>query len=188
VRREEVAERDRPVERRSAVVDLDERPDPCQLVAHPAHALAERRVVDEHLGLAVVEQVAQLGVEVPVVDVDRDGAVLERAVLGDQVLRRVVQVQADGGPVPESEGPESAREPGSLLVELGVADATITLDDGIDVGRRVGDLLPHRGEVDEHVPPQSEPAPTCASRRCRVVTRPWPQRFPGRRRRRPGWW
>ena len=57
---------------------------------------------DDNLGVGVVDQVRQFIVEVAEVDVDRDDTVLERTGLGDQVLRRVVEIEPDGTAVADS--------------------------------------------------------------------------------------
>jgi len=77
------------------VVDLDEQSHVGQPVAHPGHAVTQRRMEHEHLCVAVVHEVHELVVEVPVVDVDRHGAMLERAVLRDEVLGTVEHVEGN---------------------------------------------------------------------------------------------
>jgi len=54
-------------------------------------------VKDQYFGVRVLDQVHQLFVQVPVIDVDGHGAVLEGAVLGDQILRAVVEIQCHLG-------------------------------------------------------------------------------------------
>ena len=68
-------------------------------IAHPRHTLGEAGVVQEDLGVGVLEQVQQLVVEVAVVDVDRDRAHLQRGEERLAVLGAVVQVLGDLGPL-----------------------------------------------------------------------------------------
>ena len=95
----------------AAVVHLDEELHLRKAGQHPGHPLAERRMEDDGFGVAVVEQVPQLLVEVAVVHIDRHAAHLEARELGLQVLVGVVQVETDLAVGPETGGDERIREP-----------------------------------------------------------------------------
>jgi len=82
----------------SSVIHLYEQTDLGELVTHTSHALGQRSVEHEDLGVAVVQEVGEFIVQIPVVDVDRNGPVLERTVLGDQVLGTVMQVEGNLAP------------------------------------------------------------------------------------------
>ena len=121
VANQEIVEGHGAVERRP-VVDLDEQAHVGQALAHPGHARAQRRVEDEHLRVAVVQEVREFVIEVSVVDVDRHGAMLEGPVLCDEVLRAVVQVQGDRGAFGDARRFDRRREARGAIIEGPITD------------------------------------------------------------------
>ena len=146
-----VVESDRSVDDgTSTVVDLHEHPQFRQFVPDPGDTIAQRRVEHEYLGLAVVEEILQLLVDVAVVDVHRDRAALERPVLGHEVLGAVVEVQChlaigwNAGPL------EGRSKAGRCLVELPIGHPASALHDGVAVRQVVGYRFPHARELELH--------------------------------------
>ena len=69
----------RPPNAVSALADLDQQADPGNLAADRRHPLAQRRVEEERLGLAVLQQCPQLGAAVAVVHVGRTARIFRAA-------------------------------------------------------------------------------------------------------------
>ena len=80
--------------------------------------LAQAAVEEERLGVGVVEEVDELLLEVPVVDVDGHRAQLERAEQAFDVLVGVVEVRRDLRVGSETGGAGRGREAGRAVVEL----------------------------------------------------------------------
>ena len=106
------------VEERRAVVDLHDRPQPGQRVPHRLDRRGERPVEDEHLGVGVLEQVGELGVEVAVVHVHVHGPGLQPAVHRLEELVAVVEVERDLRIGLEPQRAERRGEPGRPVVEV----------------------------------------------------------------------
>ena len=136
-----------------AVVDLDHaRVASSAFAQHARDPVAEARVEDQHLHVGVVEQVAQLVVEVAVVDVDRDAAHLDRG-----VVRSRTRCSCRGRARPSSPAQagveEGLRETRRLLVVLAPRHSLVSVDQRGPVTDLVGDLLPDVREVDLHADP-----------------------------------
>ena len=82
-------------------------------------ALLEVRFGHHHLEIGVVEQVRQLLVDVAEVDVDGDGAELERRQARLHVLVAVIEVTTDVVAGPDAHGRQRMREAVGASVELG---------------------------------------------------------------------
>ena len=108
---------------------------------------------DEDLCVAVVDEVRELVVEIPVVDVDRRRTVLAGAVLGDQVLRAVVEVEGDLCRRLDPGRLEGGGEACRGVVELEVADPAVALDQCVLLAQRIRHDLPRGREVDFHGTP-----------------------------------
>ena len=100
-----------------------------QRVADRRDARPVLRVVHERHQVGVVEQVAQLGLDVPVVDVDRDRPQLVRGEDRLDELEAVERVDADVVARPDAVAGEVVREPVRALLELGVGLGPVAHDD-----------------------------------------------------------
>ena len=113
-------------------------------------ALGERRVEHECLGIGVVEEVPQLVVEVPVVDVDRHAANLECPVLRLEVLVPVVHVQPDLGVMTKTGRGVRGGESCGAVVVLGPCPDRGSVHHSGRLWNGVGDGLPDGGVVQLH--------------------------------------
>ncbi len=147
---EQLGVADRALEVRVVVSHLDEQAKLRQPVTHSPDAVCERAVEHEHLGVAVLEQVRELVIEVAVVDVHRNRAMLVGAVLRDEVLGAVVQVDGDLAIGTDACVADRGCESRSLVVPLPEGQPTIPLDERVDVWQLVGDDLPCGCDVDLH--------------------------------------
>jgi hypothetical protein len=112
--------------------------------------VAELPVRDERAQVGVVEQVPQLVLDVPVVDVDRHRPQLERGDHHFEVLDRVVQEARDVIAGPDATRRERVRESGRALVGVRERQAAIGVHEGLVVGNGVGDSFPEIREVELH--------------------------------------
>jgi hypothetical protein len=148
-----------------AVRDVDQRLDRAQARQHGAELRRERPMVDDGAGARASEHVLELGLDVAVVDVDRDGARLEGAHQRLEVFVAVVEVERDvvlarlPGLEPlaldaaaVAEPREGAAEAAAAGVQLGVGEAAVAPDERLAVGDRAGDQVLDGGEVNEHLP------------------------------------
>ena len=149
----------------------DEEPDTVEPVAHPGDPVAERRVEDEGLAVAVVDQVDKLFVEVPVVDVDRPAPVLERGLVGEEVFGTVVEVQRHLAAPGHPGRLEGRGDAGAVLVEAAVGPAPVALDEGIGVGHGVGHPLVRGREWKSMSSPRDLSAGSVVRRSATSVTR-----------------
>ena len=91
------------------------------VAAHRVELRRELAVEHDRLGVGVVEEVAQLVLDVAVVHVDRHRAELERGEHALEVLDAVVEVERDVVAGADAEPGEVVREPVGALVGRGVA-------------------------------------------------------------------
>ncbi len=170
--RQDVVERCRPLRTRMELVGshAHERAEPREAGADLRQAVGELDVEDHRVGVRVLQQVRQLGTQVPVVDVDRRGPHLERCEGRDEVLGPVVHVQGDLA-VRAHTGPVQVRcESSGLLFELAPGGDHAAVDERRGVGNRRRDRLPHRRQVHPvriRHRAHSRPAPTSVGARTR---------------------
>ena len=89
--------------------------------------------------IGVVEEVAELGLDVAVVDVDRDGPDLPRREHRLDPLGAVVGVDPHVIADPDPTGREVVGQPSRAFVELAVGEAAVVGDDGLTVRGDIGD-------------------------------------------------
>jgi hypothetical protein len=111
-----------------------------------------RELAMEHnrLRVGVVEQVAQLFLDVPVVHVDGDGPELERRQHGFHVLDAVIEVEGDVVARTDALRLEVVGEPVRAVLGVGEGEPSIAAHERLVVGHGVDDLLPQVGEVVFH--------------------------------------
>ena len=132
----------------------------------------ELAVEHDRAHVGVVEQVAQLVLDVAVVDVDRHRAELER---GEHALRGTRSScrgsSATWSPAPTPRAASACARRVGALVGLGERQAPVAAHERLVVGHGVGDPLPQVGEVELHARPWTVgPAQTSeAHRRRRAV-------------------
>ena len=107
----------------------------------------ERGVEDERASAGVVEEVAELGLLVAVVDVDGDRPQLRRRKEHLEELDRVVEVDRHPCAGPDATGCEHGRELGAPPLELGPGAPAIPLHEHDTVAHGVRDDLPQGGEA-----------------------------------------
>ncbi len=183
------SQRDREVVVRAAVVDFDPDAHVRSPVAHLGHAVAQARVEEQRLGIGVVEEVDEFVFGVPVVDVHRDAAHLERRVQALEVLIAVVEVRRDLGTRLQARRAERGREAGGAVVELGPRAPPFALHDRYPIGDGVGHRFPQGREVPVHVFPRfvvSRRAVSQPRYRGRMPPRGGQQRIPRPPSYRPG--
>ena len=108
----------------------------------------ERTLDDDRLDVGVLEHVAQLVGDVPVVDVDRDEPRLERAEERLDPLGAVPAVDRHLGAGLETQTEQVVRDAVRALVELPERPARRAGDQRLTVGHRVDDDLEEIGEVE----------------------------------------
>jgi hypothetical protein len=133
--------------RPGTVVDPQPGDDARHAIADVLDAPGEAAV--EHHGhhVAVVPQVHELVVEVPVVGVDRGQPGLERPEHRLDVLGAVVEVLGDLVLLRGAVGEELGGHPVGPPVHLGPREAPVAVDEGLGVGHLLGHDLPHVCEV-----------------------------------------
>ena len=122
-------------------------------VAHRGDPRRELRVVHEHDEIGVVEQVAQLGFDVAVVDVHRDRAQLVGR--EDRLDERVAVEPVDADVVARADAlrRKVMREPVRPLLELRVRPRLVGDDQRDPIGDGVDDVLGEISDVPGHRPP-----------------------------------
>jgi hypothetical protein len=111
------------------------------------HSPGESRVVHQHACLRLRQQMQHLVVEVPVVDVRRHGADLERGVEGLEVLAAVVQVDRDRVACADAGRGHRRGKPAGAVVELAPRPHAGAVDDRRVSRVRVGYRFPRGREV-----------------------------------------
>ncbi len=139
------------------IVHLDDPPQQRQPRGDLLDPVGEAGVHDHHLGISVVEQLAQLLVAVAVVDVDVDGVELDRGEEGLEVLAAVVQIEGDLGPVRHAGCAQAGSKATGSLVELVPGAHAWPVDQGDLLRNGVGDRFPDRCQVQFHAHPQGLP-------------------------------
>ena len=121
-----------------------------QRLAHCRDARRELRVVHERDEIGVVEEVAQLGLDVAVVHVHRDGAQLvgREDRLDERVAVQAVDADVVAGP--DALGREVVREPVGPLLELRVRAGLVGDDQRDPIGDAVDDVLGEICDVPGH--------------------------------------
>ena len=127
---------------RGPVVDLEQDANSRHRGHRFGDAIAERAVEDENLGTGVVADVGDLGRLVPVVDVDRRGAQLERRIGRFEVLGAVEHQLGDSSADADATLTERAGEPRRSIVEFSPGQRVLADDDGNLIRLRVGKRLP----------------------------------------------
>ena len=138
----------------AAVLDHDQVPKLRELGKERRHERRELPLVDERLQVGVGQQVPELVLDVAVVDVDPDGPQLEDGPCGLDPLDRVVGVNADVVPRPDSLRRQMMGQAVGPRLHLGVGPPlavghqVLTLRVGVD-GRleQVGEVELHRHEI-----------------------------------------
>ena len=110
----------------------------------------ELRLVHEGHRVAVVEEVDELLLDVPVVHVDGDGPQLEGGEHRLDELDAVVRVDGDVVPLADALGGEVVGEPVGPILQLGEGDPPVAADEGGAVGHHVDGVLDEVGEVERH--------------------------------------
>ena len=105
---------------------------------------------DDRLGVAVVEQVAELFLDVAVVHVHGNGSDLERREHALEVLGAVQEVQRDVIAGADTALCERVREAVHALLGVRVGQPPVAAHERLAIRHRVGDLLPKIGEVVLH--------------------------------------
>ena len=136
-----------------AVVDREEGSELRQRCRDRGELGCELTVEHDRARVGVVEQVAQLVLDVAVVDVDRHRAQLERGEHHFEVLDRVVEVAGDVVAGPDAALGERVGQAGRPRVLLGEGQPAIGAHQRLVIGHRVGDAFPQVGEVVLHVQP-----------------------------------
>ena len=133
-----------------AVVDRDEVSEHRQRLAHCRDTRRVLRVVHERDQIGVVEQVPELGLDVPVVHVDRNGPQLVRR--EDRLDERVAvhAIDADVVAGPDSLSGEVMRQPVGPLLELCVRSGFVGDDQRDSIGNAVNDMLGEICDVPGH--------------------------------------
>ena len=122
-----------------------------QLVAHGGDARRELLVEHQRLEVGVVEQVAQLLLDVAVVDVDGHGPQLEHGQQGLDPAHRVPAVDPDVVARAQAGVGQVVGQAVGALVELGVGALLAVAHHGQAVGHGVDGVLEQVGEVVRHV-------------------------------------
>jgi len=107
--------------------------------------------VHDRLEVGVGEEVAELVLDVAVVDVDGNRAQLERGEHALEVLVAVVHPQTHVVARPDAARRERVGQPGRPLVELPIREADVAEHDRLALGHRVGDRFEQVGEVERDV-------------------------------------
>src|SRR5690606_32912107 len=100
--------------------------------------------------IGVADQVGQLGFDVAVVDVDRDGTDLDAAEHGGHPRLGVDRVDADVVAGPDTPGLQEVAEAVGPLVELGEGQPRVTADEGGAIRYRVDGVLEQVSDVVGH--------------------------------------
>jgi hypothetical protein len=109
-------------------------------------------VVDEDLGVGVVDEDGQLVPQVPEVDVGGHRPQLRQREQALHVLGAVVEVQRDVRVATDPEARKPGGETRRPVLDLPIRDATVTLHDRRGVGDGVGHQLPDGGKALVHRP------------------------------------
>jgi hypothetical protein len=134
----------------AVVVDRDPMPQQRHLVFYRLDPGGEAAVVDQRLEIRVVEQVAELVLDVAIVHVDRDGAQLVGAEHALDELDAVEGVDPDVIAGADPDRGQVVGEPVRALLELGVGPPLVAADQRLPVGREVDDALDQIGDVPFH--------------------------------------
>jgi hypothetical protein len=108
-------------------------------------------VVDQRDQVGVADHIAQLGFDVPVVDVHGPGAQLVRRDQRLDRLDRVARVQPDVVVRPYPDAGQVMREPVGALVKLAVGHLPVTAGQRHPAGNDVGGMLEQIGDIECHV-------------------------------------
>jgi hypothetical protein len=125
-----------------AVINLDQEMHVRKLCPHSTHARGERTVKDDHAGVRVIKQIDEFLVEVPVVDVDGHGSMLKRSVLGDEILRAVVEIESNLSALGYAGRFDRGGEASGGVIERPVVVSLIALHDGDTVRYEVDNFFP----------------------------------------------
>jgi hypothetical protein len=137
---------------RGGVADRNQRSKLRNLACDALDHRRELALREDRGQVRVVADVAELGLDVPIVDVDRNRANLERRQHRFDVLDTVEQMQADVAAPAHSARLQEIREPVRARVELGVRQAPRAADQGGLVSRDVDHGLEKIGDVELHAP------------------------------------
>ncbi len=145
------------------VAHLQQKTEARQPRQDPHERRGEARMVDERRRVGIVEQIDELVLDVPVVDVERGDPGLERPEHRFEVLRTVVEVDpemvlaglpiGEGGALaaaPEAAGEQEVRETAAALGDVRPAETPIAMHDAFAVGKRSGERFVDGGEVERH--------------------------------------
>jgi hypothetical protein len=102
----------------------------------------------DHVG--VLEQVAQLSLDVAVIDVDQDRPGLHDPEHRDDDLDAVAAVEADLVALLHAPADQVVGEAVGLVLQLGVGDLLVAADQGDPVGYGVDGVLGEVGDVQGH--------------------------------------
>jgi hypothetical protein len=117
---------------------------------HGVHDRGEVLIVNEGGQVGVPQVIGQFALEVPEVDVDGDGAQLDR---GEERLHRLDGVAGVEADVAAWTGPLGGRVVGQaigLVLELAVGDLALAVDQRDPVGEGVGGMLEDVGHIQCH--------------------------------------
>ena len=151
LRRDRVVVRDRPEGARvlaSAVVHHDEVTERRQLVPDCVQAPHELSPVQERHHVGILEQVAQLFLDVAEVDVDRYGSRLQAGDERFDVLDRVLQVHTDVLAGADAGGDQMMSEPVRASVELAVRAPRVAAHHRLALPHRIDDRLEQIGQIE----------------------------------------
>ena len=129
----------------------DDRPQLRMLARARGHQRRVGPLVDQGHEVGIVEEVVELGLDVAVVHVDRDGPDLEDRQHRDDVLDAVLRVDPDVVAGADPLGAEEVRQPVGLGLELGVGDGAVVDLQGRAPRRRVDRMLEEVSDVQSHV-------------------------------------
>ncbi len=110
----------------------------------------ELRIVHEHHQIGILEQIAELGLDVAIVDVDRDRAQLVRREDRLDELVTVEAVDADVIPGSHALGREVMRQPVRALLQLRVRARLVGDDEGDPIGNAVDNVFGEICDVPRH--------------------------------------
>ena len=135
------------------VAHLDDPAQPRQPGGDLPDAVGEAGVDDHRFRIGVFQDLAQLLVAVPVVDVDVHGVELDRGEERLEVLAAVVEVERDLGTHTDAGSLQPRRQASGSLVQLAPGAHPAPVDQGDLVRDGVGDRLPDRSKVQFHIVP-----------------------------------
>ena len=135
------------------VAHLDDPAQPRQPGRDLPDAVGEAGVDDHRLRIGVLQELAQLLVAVPVVDVDVHGVELDRGEERLEVLAAVVEVERDLATLTDAGSLQPRRQASGPLVQLAPGAHPAPVDQGDLVRDGVGDRFPDRSEVQFHIGP-----------------------------------